>query len=609
VAVSQANPPRTTDPPAVLYVVRAVALIVAVAAAVAAFRPTIVVILAAAVTAGLFAWRHRDRHLPVLVALACGVILLAGAVRDGSPDRGDVRIAVVALIVAGVVTVPLELSRTQPLRQGQPKPVGSDLVVPIAILIAVALLAFALGPSVNLETNRAGSSSPFGGTTQVKEADGDVAKGIAPYLGFSDQLDTSARGELGDAVVLRVHADAPDFWRGESFNVWNGREWRRGESGAAEIVRTASDLPGGDAEPFRQHVKVEAAAIGTLYAAYRPLIVSLPSTAYRYNADGSIDLRRPLGRGSEYTVQSLRPHVTADILRAHDPTAAGESPPSGAMTGPVPARVANLAQRITRNSPTTYDAVLAIEDWMGAHTTYTLDIPPLPKGADAVVQHLFVDRKGFCMQIATSTAVMLHSLGVPVRLGTGFTPGKESILGKDFTVRASDAHAWVEVWFPGVGWQAFDPTANVPLSGEYDGSLLARIWRALQRLAVAIVLIVAVIAFFVVRAIRRRRRRRREEPWVHRMYRRVEREGRARGRPRRPSETPQQYLRALGNDALPQPERLGVVAELVTVAAYGPREITSDEQRRAEAALAAAVAASPRRRLRRSPRPRDPSTN
>src|SRR5690349_7591435 len=64
VAVSQANPPRTTDGPAVLYVVRAVALIVAVAAAVAAFRPTIVVILAAAVTAGLFAWRHRDRHLP-----------------------------------------------------------------------------------------------------------------------------------------------------------------------------------------------------------------------------------------------------------------------------------------------------------------------------------------------------------------------------------------------------------------------------------------------------------------------------------------------------------------------------------------------------------------
>ena len=61
--------------------------------------------------------------------------------------------------------------------------------------------------------------------------------------------------------------------------------------------------------------EVEAPAIGTVYAAYRPLIVSLPPTAYRYNPDGSIELRRPLGRGSEYTVQSLRPRVTADILR------------------------------------------------------------------------------------------------------------------------------------------------------------------------------------------------------------------------------------------------------------------------------------------------------
>jgi hypothetical protein len=364
------------------------------------------------------------------------------------------------------------------------------------------------------------------------------------------------------------------------------------------VVRTATEIPNVETDVLEQHVRVEAPAIGTVYAAYRPLLVSLPATAYRFDADGAIQLRRPLGRGSEYTVQSYRPYVTAAILREHDPADAA-SLPDGTMRGPVPSRVGELARRITANAPTTYDAVLAIEDWIGAHTTYTLDIPPLPKGADAVEQHLFVDRKGFCVQIATSTAVMLHSLGVPVRLGSGFTPGEESVFGQDFTVRAKDAHAWVEVWFPDVGWQAFDPTAHVPLSGEYDGSLLARIWRALQRLALFVALLVAVLGFFVVRTVVRRRRRRREEAWVHRLYRRVERAGRVRGRPRRPGETPQQYLRALSDDALPQPQNLDVVAELVTVAAYGSRDLTDDEQHRAEAALDAAVAASPRRWLRR----------
>jgi hypothetical protein len=270
------------------------------------------------------------------------------------------------------------------------------------------------------------------------------------------------------------------------------------------------------------------------------------------------------------------------------------------MRGPVPPRVAALARRITAGAPTTYDAVLAIEKWMGSHTEYTLDIPPLPKGADAVEQHLFVDRKGFCVQIATSTAVMLHSLGVPVRLGTGFAPGEQSLLGRDFTVRAKDGHAWVEVWFPGVGWQAFDPTAEVPLAGEYNSSLLARLWRAFGRLAVVVVVAIVVLAFFVGRSIVRRVRRARSRPWTHRVYRRIEREGRIRGRPRRPSETPRQYLKALSDDVLPQPEHLDAVADLVTASAYGPGEVTVEDQQRAEAALDDAIAASPRpRRFRR----------
>ena len=103
---------------------------------------------------------------------------------------------------------------------------------------------------------------------------------------------------------------------------------------------------------------------------------------------------------------------------------------------------------------------------MGAHTKYTLDIPPLPRGEDAVDRFLFVDRRGFCEQIGTSLVVMLRSLGIPARLAVGYATGERNPFTGLYEVRAKDAHAWAEVYFPGVGWQAFDPTAHVPLAGD-----------------------------------------------------------------------------------------------------------------------------------------------
>jgi hypothetical protein len=89
-----------------------------------------------------------------------------------------------------------------------------------------------------------------------------------------------------------------------------------------------------------------------------------------------------------------------------------------------------------------------------------------PAGVDAVDDFLFGSRRGFCEQIATALAVMLRSRGVPARLATGYVPGERDRVTGLWKVRASDAHAWVEVWFPETGWQAFDPTADVPLAGD-----------------------------------------------------------------------------------------------------------------------------------------------
>jgi transglutaminase-like putative cysteine protease len=54
-------------------------------------------------------------------------------------------------------------------------------------------------------------------------------------------------------------------------------------------------------------------------------------------------------------------------------------------------------------------------------------------------------------------AAILRFNGIPARVVVGFTAGEEERNGV-WVVTRNDAHAWVEAYFPGVGWAQFDPT-------------------------------------------------------------------------------------------------------------------------------------------------------
>jgi protein-glutamine gamma-glutamyltransferase len=81
-----------------------------------------------------------------------------------------------------------------------------------------------------------------------------------------------------------------------------------------------------------------------------------------------------------------------------------------------------------------------------------------------------VRRAGHCEYFASAMTVMLRALGIPARYVNGFQTGEYNDVGGDFIVRASDAHSWVEVYFPGYGWLEFDPTpaGAVPQTHWYE---------------------------------------------------------------------------------------------------------------------------------------------
>lgn len=450
-----------------------------------------------------------------------------------------------------------------------------------------------------------------GGQNQQDSSGGGASSG---YFGFAEQLDTSVRGRPDGTLVMRVRASAPAFWRGQTFDRWDGVTWTASNnrsttiSGPApiQVPLTVGDTPV-QAEDFIQTFYIEQPGPNIVFGAYRVSEVYFDSRFLFQQPDGALRAGSDLERGAVYTVISQRPHVTEALLRVSDPLRS-DLPASlehfRQLPDNVEQRVLDLAQEVTADAPTTYDKIKALESWMAENTTYSLDIPPLPEGADSVDEYLFETRQGFCEQIGTSLVVMLRSLGVPSRLAVGFVPGERNALTGLYEVRASDAHSWAEVYFPGIGWQGFDPTAQVPLAGEYQppanaGSAVATWVRENADLVgqgLGLFLAVVLVGGFggmlvsVTSRIVSEKRRKARRTWVERLTEGLERSGANRDRPRQAHETVREYVDALIAGPLPD-RRLTEVGEILTHESFG--EVSDSAKRATAEQLLAAIVGQP----------------
>ncbi len=126
--------------------------------------------------------------------------------------------------------------------------------------------------------------------------------------------------------------------------------------------------------------------------------------------------------------------------------------------------ITSLALSIVRgaNASTPYDEAKALEAWFRdtSRFTYTLSPPPAPTGVRPLDYFLFDSRKGYCQDFSTAMAVMLRSLNIPVRQMSGFSQGFFDEKTHRYLVNALNAHSWVEVYFPNLGWIPFEPTPD-----------------------------------------------------------------------------------------------------------------------------------------------------
>jgi len=317
---------------------------------------------------------------------------------------------------------------------------------------------------------------------------GAYAPGGEITTGFSDRVELGRIGEIQQSasVVMHIRIDGDDRgsfdlkWRGVALSHFDGRSWsnNRDERPLFPRLDGLFVLPpraGGHSSsprPIHYRVVMEPVGMNVFFLAATP--ESLEGN-YGHVAidDGggvfNLDPEHPVNR---YQATSDIAQTSASSLRR-----AGQAYPPEVLSRylglpALDSRIPELARKITASADNDYDRAAALETYLRTHFGYSLQLSrTVPH--DPLANFLFERRQGHCEYFASSMAVMLRILGIPSRVVNGFRTGEFNDLTSQYVVRASNAHSWVEAYFPGHGWVAFDPTPGASIAATTGWSRIS----------------------------------------------------------------------------------------------------------------------------------------
>jgi len=302
--------------------------------------------------------------------------------------------------------------------------------------------------------------------------------------GFSDRVQLGRIGQIqqSDAVVMHVQIDGDKqgryalHWRGVALANFDGRNWSNsreevvlapGADGEfaiplfsqgvaqASLARTQSK-PGTASRLIHYRVLMEPIGTNIFFLAPWARRVSGAYRTLQIDAGGAVSDLDSQRSVSLYEADSDISTPSPEQLRG----AGDYLPPYAQFYLQLPAldpRIAQLAAQITGPNSNNYDQAAALEKYLKGHYGYTLQLPRSPI-ADPLANFLFERKQGHCEYFASSMAVMLRTLHIPSRVVNGFRSDEFNDVTGNYVVRAKNAYAWVEAYFPGYGWVTFDPT-------------------------------------------------------------------------------------------------------------------------------------------------------
>ena len=331
------------------------------------------------------------------------------------------------------------------------------------VAVALLILIFVLALPLFL-------IAPRSGTAALTRS----GAGLSNFIGFSENVTLGQIGTLkrADGIVMRVRVEDTQTsrdlrWRGVALDDFTGNGWRKSpQARQLDSVAARSGLfQFGTTEAINrlttQTFFLEPLESQVLFAAPRVVAIQGDLPFVRVDGEGSVQSRRHDFERIMYKALSDTNEPRMDLLRNDRRPLPVQHYRYLQLPENLDPRITTLATTIVvnANAGNRYDAAKAIESYLQREFGYSLEMKA--SGPDPLADFLFNIRTGHCEYFSTAMAVMLRSRGIAARVVNGFLPGEYNDAAGAYTVRQSDAHSWVEVYFPETrSWVTFDPTPS-----------------------------------------------------------------------------------------------------------------------------------------------------
>ncbi|MGE6260540.1 transglutaminase TgpA family protein [Heyndrickxia sporothermodurans] len=376
-------------------------------------------------------------------------------------------------------------------------------MIPLIVMIAVSTIFALIAPKASpiwpdpvpfLKSHAGGENNKDGkgkGISRVGYRKDDSQLG-GPFVG-------------DDTIVFTARAESRQYWRMETKDLYTGKGWKSSKPPATSTYKLRDKLPitlNEDLESFwkegngdnRQQRKTKMAAINVMDASAK-LVHTYDFTNIMYEPPSGIEDKKYALLVNHVTeqitaIKNNEPFYIRDYFIYYQPQqysvkqlseTTGENdqvdPQYTQLPENFPKRVKDLAKELTKDKTNWYDKTRAIEEYLqsGRYRYDQTDVAIPKEKQDYVDQFLFETLKGYCDNFSTSMVTMLRSIGIPARWVKGYSSGvyqgSEDVSVNIYKVTNNNAHSWVEVFFPNVGWVPFEPTMGFVNNSIFNNDL------------------------------------------------------------------------------------------------------------------------------------------